>query len=85
MYLQQSMSPSSPDPTQQQIMKFMPLMFVFILARYPVGLMIYWTWSAGLSILQQYFIMHRYKVDNPIDGLIARLRGGGTEIAAGSG
>jgi YidC/Oxa1 family membrane protein insertase len=85
MYLQQTMSPASPDPTQQQMMKFMPLIFVFILSRYPVGLMIYWTWSALLSIAQQYFIMHRHKVDNPIDDFIARLRGGGQEIAAGGG
>ena len=27
------------------------------------------------TIGQQYFMMHRYRVDNPIDGLIARLRG----------
>ncbi len=75
MYLQQMMSPSTPDPTQQAMMRFMPLIFVFILSRYPVGLMIYWTWSALLSILQQYAIMHRHKVENPIDGFIARLRG----------
>jgi YidC/Oxa1 family membrane protein insertase len=74
MYLQQSMSPTSADPTQQQIMKFMPLVFMFILARYPVGLMIYWTWSTLLTIIQQYFIMHRYKADNPIDDFIARFR-----------
>jgi YidC/Oxa1 family membrane protein insertase len=75
MYLQQSLSPASPDPTQQQMMKFIPIIFVFFMARYPVGLMLYWTWSATLSIIQQYFIMHRYKVDNPIDNFIARLRG----------
>ena len=75
MYLQQLMSPSTPDPTQQAMMRFMPLIFVFILSRYPVGLMIYWTWSALLSILQQYAIMHRHKVENPIDGFIARVRG----------
>ena len=75
MYLQQMMSPTSADPTQQAMMRYMPLIFVFILSRYPVGLMIYWTWSALLSILQQYAIMHRHKVENPIDGFIARLRG----------
>ena len=29
----------------------------------------------ALSIAQQYFIMHRYKAENPIDGLIGRLTG----------
>ncbi|HWE47821.1 MAG TPA: membrane protein insertase YidC [Caulobacteraceae bacterium] len=82
MYLQQLMSPSTPDPTQQAMMRFMPLIFVFILSRYPVGLMIYWTWSALLSILQQYAIMHRHKVENPIDGFIARIKGlGAPEIS----
>ncbi len=75
MYLQQSLSPPAADPTQQQMMKFMPVIFVFFMARYPVGLMIYWTWSATLTIMQQYFIMHRYKADNPIDDFIAKLRG----------
>ena len=87
MYLQQMMSPSTPDPTQQAMMRFMPLIFVFILSRYPVGLMIYWTWSALLSILQQYAIMHRHKVENPIDGFIARLRGlgAGREVSVDTG
>ena len=40
-----------------------------------VGLVIYWCWSNVLTILQQYIIMRRYKVENPIDKLIARLRG----------
>jgi YidC/Oxa1 family membrane protein insertase len=79
MYLQQAMTPMTADPTQQQIMKFMPLMFVFIMAIYPVGLMIYWIWSTVLSVGQQYWFMHRYKVDNPIDGLIARLTNGGKD------
>ncbi len=74
MWLQQSMSPSTPDPTQQQIMRMMPLIFMFILARYPIGLMIYWTWSTTLTILQQYVMMHRHKVENPIDTFLARFK-----------
>jgi YidC/Oxa1 family membrane protein insertase len=74
MYLQQQMSPSSPDPTQQMIMKFFPLVFMFVLAGYPVGLLIYWTWSTLLTIAQQYFIMHRYGAENPIDDFIAKVR-----------
>jgi YidC/Oxa1 family membrane protein insertase len=85
MYLQQAMSPSTPDPTQQMMMKFMPLIFVFIFARYSVGLMIYWTWSALFSIIQQYVIMHRYKAENPIDSFIARLRSGGDREISVSG
>ncbi len=75
MWLTTSMSPPAPDPTQQRIFQLMPLIFTFIMAPFAVGLLIYWTWSNCLTILQQYVIMHRFKVDNPIDRLIARLTG----------
>jgi YidC/Oxa1 family membrane protein insertase len=56
------------------IMRFFPLVFMFILANYPVGLLIYWTWSTLLTILQQWVIMRRFGVENPIDGFLMRLR-----------
>jgi YidC/Oxa1 family membrane protein insertase len=37
--------------------------------------MVYWVWSNVLTILQQYVIMRRFKVDNPIDRLLGRLTG----------
>ena len=40
-----------------------------------VGLLIYWTWSNVLTSIQQYVMMRRFKVDNPIDRTIARLTG----------
>jgi YidC/Oxa1 family membrane protein insertase len=52
------------------------------MATFPVGLLIYWTWSNVLSILQQYVIMHRLKVDNPIDDFIKRVRGIGHHAEA---
>ena len=39
--------------------QFMPIMFTFMLAPFPAGLVIYWTWSNTLSIAQQYVIMRR--------------------------
>jgi YidC/Oxa1 family membrane protein insertase len=78
MWLSQSMTPQTGiDPTQQMIFKFMPIMFTFILAQYSVGLLIYWTWSSLITILQQYAMMRRFKVDNPIDDFIARFSGKG--------
>jgi YidC/Oxa1 family membrane protein insertase len=74
MWLTTAMNPPAPDPTQQKIFQLMPIMFTFIMAPFAVGLIIYWTWNNVLSILQQYVIMHRLKVENPIDGLIAKLR-----------
>jgi YidC/Oxa1 family membrane protein insertase len=40
-----------------------------------VGLVIYWCWSNLFSICQQYVIMHRLKVDNPIDGFLNKVSG----------
>ncbi|HWF00808.1 MAG TPA: membrane protein insertase YidC [Caulobacteraceae bacterium] len=74
IWLSTSMSPqTTTDPTQQAVMKFMPLMFTFILAQYSVGLLIYWTWSSLITIGQQYLMMRRFKVDNPIDSLLHRF------------
>ncbi|MFQ6017324.1 MAG: membrane protein insertase YidC [Kiloniellaceae bacterium] len=59
MFLQQRLNPQPPDPIQAKIFLFLPLMFMFILAQFPSGLVIYWTWNNLLSILQQYVIMRR--------------------------
>jgi YidC/Oxa1 family membrane protein insertase len=75
MWLTTSMSPPAGDPTQQKIFQLMPLMFMFIMAPFAVGLLIYWTWSNCLTTIQQYVMMRRFKVDNPIDRTIARLTG----------
>jgi YidC/Oxa1 family membrane protein insertase len=74
MWLQQAMNPPAPDPVQRQIFAFMPFIFTFIMAPFAVGLLIYWCWNNILSILQQYLIMRRFKADNPIDRLLARLK-----------
>ncbi|WP_340644668.1 membrane protein insertase YidC [Phenylobacterium sp.] len=75
MWLTTSMNPPVGDPIQQKIFQFMPIIFTFIMAPFAVGLLIYWTWSNVLTIGQQYIIMRRFKVDNPIDDLIARFTG----------
>lgn len=73
-WLSMKMSPPAPDPVQQRIMELMPVIFTFVLAPLAVGLMIYYTWSNVLTILQQYVIMRKYKVENPIDDFLARLK-----------
>jgi YidC/Oxa1 family membrane protein insertase len=59
MYIQQRLNPTPPDPIQAKVMMFLPLIFTFMLASFPVGLVIYWTWNNLLSILQQWVIMKR--------------------------
>ena len=59
MYLQHMLNPQPPDPVQAKIFKMMPILFTFLLAQFPAGLVIYWTWINLLSILQQYVIIRR--------------------------
>jgi YidC/Oxa1 family membrane protein insertase len=59
MWLQMQLNPKQPDPVQQQIFNWMPVMFTFLLASFPAGLVIYWAWSNTLSLLQQSYIMKR--------------------------
>jgi len=74
MWLQMAMSPPAPDPMQRRIFQFMPVVFTFIMANFPAGLLIYWAWSNVLTIFQQYIIMHRFKSENPIDTFLARFQ-----------
>jgi len=59
MWFQMKLNPQSPDPIQAKIFTYMPIVFTFILAPFPVGLVIYWTWNNILTILQQYVIMKK--------------------------
>lgn len=40
----------------------MPVVFTFMLASFPAGLVIYWAWNNTLSILQRGIIMKRQGV-----------------------
>ncbi|MBJ7415028.1 MAG: membrane protein insertase YidC [Niveispirillum sp.] len=62
MWLQQKMNPANPDPVQQKVMMLLPFIFTYMMASFPAGLVIYWTWSNLLSIAQQWFIMRRMGV-----------------------
>jgi YidC/Oxa1 family membrane protein insertase len=59
MWFQMKLNPTPPDPTQQLIFNWMPLIFTFMLAGFPAGLVIYWAWNNTLSVIQQSFIMRR--------------------------
>ena len=58
-WLQTKLNPAPTDPIQARMFAFMPLIFTFMLATFPAGLVIYWTWNNLLSVTQQYFIMRR--------------------------
>ncbi|HYD32299.1 MAG TPA: membrane protein insertase YidC [Azospirillaceae bacterium] len=62
MWLQQKLNPAPADPMQQKVFAFLPIIFTFMLASFPAGLVIYWAWNNALSILQQWVIMRRMGV-----------------------
>ncbi len=59
MWIQMKLNPAPPDPTQKMIFDWMPLIFTFMLASFPAGLVIYWAWNNLLSVLQQSYIMRK--------------------------
>ncbi len=65
MYLQQKLNPQPTDPTQARIMMMLPVIFTFLLARFPAGLVIYWATNNILSIAQQWWIMRQMNKSAP--------------------
>ena len=60
MILQQRLGPQPADPVQAKMMLIMPIVFTYLFASFPAGLVIYWAWSNILTIAQQW-IMIRYE------------------------
>ncbi len=80
MFLQQRLNPAPPDPVQQKMFMLLPIVFTFMLAHFPVGLVIYWSWNNTLSIAQQWVIMRRAGVKRtPAAG----QEGGQEDVTAG--
>ena len=75
MFVQMKMNPAPPDPTQQMIFTWMPVVFTFMLASFPAGLVIYWAWNNTLSVAQQWVIMSRQGVKVELwDNLIGMFK-----------
>ncbi|MCP5169462.1 MAG: membrane protein insertase YidC [Hahellaceae bacterium] len=56
MFIQMSLNPAPPDPTQARVMKLMPVIFTVFFLWFPSGLVLYWLVNNVLSIAQQYVI-----------------------------
>jgi YidC/Oxa1 family membrane protein insertase len=65
MYFQQKLNPPPPDPMQAKLFQFMPIIFTFMLARFPAGLVIYWSINNTLTIVQQSLIMRQTRLSRP--------------------
>ena len=53
----------------------LPIIFTFMLAHFPSGLVIYWSWNNTLSITQQWIIMKRHGVSRKSGGVPTKTPG----------
>ncbi|MBX9993087.1 membrane protein insertase YidC [Phreatobacter oligotrophus] len=77
MWIQMQMNPAPTDPIQAAFFKWMPILFTFMLASFPAGLVIYWAWNNLLSVLQQGLIMRKYGVKIELWDNMRSMFGGG--------
>lgn len=56
MVIQRRLAPAMPDPMQEKIQAYFPYLVTVMMAHFSSGLVIYWTWSNVLAIVQQYYI-----------------------------
>ncbi len=57
MFWQQKITPTNyTDPTQEKIMKFLPIIFTFFFITFPAGLTLYWFVNNLFSVAQQYYV-----------------------------
>lgn len=62
MYIQQKLNPAPTNKDQARMFAMLPLIFTFMLGHFASGLVIYWTLSNILSIIQQKVIMRKVGV-----------------------
>ena len=60
-FVQQYMTPTSPDPSQQKMMMLTPLIFTIMLINFPAGLALYYFSSNLLGVIQQYFLNREFQ------------------------
>lgn len=56
---QRLMPTAGMDPMQRKIMMWLPVVFAFLFALFPAGLVLYWATNAGVSLAQQAYILRR--------------------------
>ena len=59
MVVQKRLSPPMADPVQEKIQTYFPFFITLMMAHFASGLIIYWTWSNTLAVLQQYYITRK--------------------------
>ena len=63
------------DKMQARMFQLMPLLFMFILAPFAAGLLVYWVWCNVLTFIQQYIITRKFGVETPLDRFFNKIIG----------
>jgi YidC/Oxa1 family membrane protein insertase len=84
------------DPRQRRMMRFLPVVFAAVIARFPAGLFVYWVTSNAVTLAQNLFIYRRTpgkfsghspdekKEEFPIQDTVANSSPGGFDRPKGS-
>ncbi len=75
MLIQKQLNPPPTDASQRIMMNIFPFFITYILASFASGLVVYWTFSAFLSIIQQMVIMKSMNVPIHIFEVVKSKRG----------
>ncbi|MDA9615756.1 membrane protein insertase YidC [Candidatus Pelagibacter sp.] len=62
MWIQQKLNPTPPDPIQAKIFMFFPIFLTVILAPFPAGLVIYWSFNNIFTMIQQYIVQRKMTI-----------------------
>ena len=62
MFIQQKLNPTPPDPIQAKIFMFFPIFLTVILAPFPAGLVIYWSFNNIFTMIQQYIVQRKMTI-----------------------
>jgi len=62
MFIQQKLNPTPPDPVQAKIFMFFPIFLTVILAPFPAGLVIYWTFNNIFTMMQQVVVQRKMTI-----------------------
>jgi YidC/Oxa1 family membrane protein insertase len=65
-FVQQWISPRNPDPSQQKMMMYMPVVFSVIFIQLPAGLSLYYFFSNLLGVVQQFILNREFKQYSPV-------------------
>jgi len=65
-FVQQWISPRNPDPSQQKMMMYMPVIFSVIFIELPAGLSLYYFFSNLLGVVQQLILNREFKQYSPV-------------------